>query len=126
MSSPKRVAKQAIRRAANVASRARTAPAKPQIKAATGIGADAKRVAAAIERGIAAGRLDIVSADTLQATIAAACRLYAARRESGEDLDPVRRNSVSATDAIVTASGLLRAADLSPFELGVWQGWTGR
>jgi hypothetical protein len=26
----------------------------------------------------------------------------------------------------VTASGLLRAADLAAFELGMWQGWTGR
>jgi hypothetical protein len=27
---------------------------------------------------------------------------------------------------MVTASGLLRAADLAAFELGLWQGWTGR
>ena len=27
---------------------------------------------------------------------------------------------------MVTASGLLRAADLAAFELGMWQGWTGR
>jgi hypothetical protein len=27
---------------------------------------------------------------------------------------------------MVTASGLLRAADLAVFELGMWQSWTGR
>jgi len=41
-------------------------------------------------------------------------------------LAPVAKNSISATDVMVTASGLLRAADLAAFELGMWQGWTGR
>jgi len=27
---------------------------------------------------------------------------------------------------MLTASGLLRAADLAVFELGMWQSWTGR
>jgi hypothetical protein len=27
---------------------------------------------------------------------------------------------------MVTASGLLRAANLAVFELGMWQSWTGR
>jgi hypothetical protein len=27
---------------------------------------------------------------------------------------------------MITASGLLKAADLSTFELGMWQGFTGR
>ncbi len=58
--------------------------------------------------------------------MAASCRLYTARREAGEQFTPVARNSLSATDVMVTASGLLRAADLAAFELGMWQGWTGR
>ena len=103
MSSPRRAAKDALGRAA-----------------------EAKRLAAAIERGIADGRLDVLSADALQAVIAAACRLYTARREAGEQFMPVAENSLSATDVMVTASGLLRAADLAAFELGMWQGWTGR
>jgi hypothetical protein len=41
-------------------------------------------------------------------------------------LAPVAKNSLSATDVMVAASGLLRAADLAAFELGMWQGWTGR
>jgi hypothetical protein len=27
---------------------------------------------------------------------------------------------------MITASGLLKAADLQVFELGMWQSWTGR
>jgi len=88
--------------------------------------AEAKRLAAAIEQGIADGRLDVVSAEALQALIAAACRAYAARSEAGEPIAPVAKNSLTATDVMVTASGLLRAADLAVFELGMWQNWTGR
>jgi hypothetical protein len=129
MSSPRRAAKDALDRAAKAARGSRPAapPAKPNVKAATTANsAEAKRLAAAIERGNADGRLDVVSAEALQAVIAAACRLYTARREAGEQFMPVAKNSLAATDVMVTASGLLRAADLAAFELGMWQGWTGR
>jgi hypothetical protein len=128
MSSPKRMAKDALKRAANAAGRARYAqpPPKPRGKAANGASAEAQRLAAALERGIADGRLDIVTAEALQALLTAACRVYTARREAGEQLAPVAKNSLTATDVMVTASGLLRAADLAVFELGMWQGWTGR
>jgi hypothetical protein len=128
MSSPKRVARAAVRRATNAASRGATVKlsAKSSAKAENGVSVEAKRLVAAIERGVAAGQLDIVSADALQALIAAACRTYAARRQAGEDLAPVAKNAVSATDVMITTSGLLRAADLGAFELGMWQGFTGR
>ncbi len=90
------------------------------------VSADAKRLAAAIERGIVDGRLDLVTTDALQALLAAACRVYTARIEAGDRFAPVAKNAVSATDVMVTASGLLRAADLAVFELGMWQGLTGR
>ena len=122
MSSPKRAAKTQRKRTVKAAHRAPPAPPR----AANDAAADAKRLAAAIERGIAEGRLDVVSADALQALIAAACRVYTARREAGEEFAPVAKNAVTATDVMVTASGLLRAADLAAFELGMWQGWTGR
>ena len=128
MSSPKRVARGAVRRATNAASRGGAAklPGKPAAKAGNGASTEARRLAGAIERGIAAGRLDLLSADALQALIAAACRSYAARRQAGEEFTPVAKSTVSATDVMITASGLLKAADLSTFELGMWQGFTGR
>ena len=64
--------------------------------------------------------------EALQTLLAAACRLYAARRAAGEELAPVPKNSLAATDVMITASGLLQAANLAVFELGMWQGWTGR
>ena len=125
MSSPRRAAKDALQRAATAArgSRPKEPPAREKAASAS---ADAKRLAATFERGIADGKFDVVSAGALQALMAASCRLYTARREAGEQFTPVARNSLSATDVMVTASGLLRAADLAAFELGMWQDWTGR
>jgi hypothetical protein len=119
MSSPKRAVRSTSR-----------PPAKRTVKANAAVGngasADAKRLAATLERSVADGKLDLVSADALQALIAAACRVYSARTEAGEQFTPVPRHSISATDVMLTASGLLRAADLAVFELGMWQSWTGR
>jgi hypothetical protein len=128
MSSPKRVARGAVRRATNAASRGGTVkqPTKPVAKPSSGTSAEAKRLASTIERSIAAGRLDVLSTDALQALIAATCRTYAARRQAGEDFAPIAKQTISATDIMITASSLLRAADLSTFELGMWQGFTGR
>ena len=88
MSSPKRAARGAVRRATNAASRGGTPklPAKAAVKTANGTSADAKRLAVAIERGIADGRLDAISADVLQALIAATCRNYTGAPPSGRRL----------------------------------------
>ncbi len=91
-----------------------------------GVSSEAKQVAASLDRILADGNLDTISAEALQALIASACRLYRARREMGEEFAPVPKNSLSATDVMVTASGLLKASDLAVFELGMWQNWTGR
>jgi hypothetical protein len=136
MSSPKRAAKTASRNVAKSpakpvskpavrhASAAR--PAKRPVAVMNGASAEAKQVAATLDRILADGNLDAVSAEALQALIASACRLYRARREAGEEFAPVPKNSISATDVMVTASGLLKATDLAVFELGMWQNWTGR
>ena len=136
MSSPRRaakpVARSAVKRTAKTEGSALRGPVVPQPSPSSGkevgegASADAKRLAAELERGIAEGRLDMVNAEALQKLIAAACRVYTARVETGEQLMPVPRNSITATDVMVTASGLLRAADLAVFELGMWQSWTGR
>jgi|SRR5581483_3094657 len=122
MSSPKRAAKAGAKPAAKPA----PAAAKPAVAVDNSASADAARLAAVLEHIIVDGKLDTISAEALQKLIAAACRLYRARREDGEDFWPVPRNSLSATDVMVTASGLLKSADLAVFELGMWQNWTGR
>lgn len=133
MSSPRRAAKPVapsalkspLKSAGRTAGKASPRPVPPP-DVTDGASADARRLAAALERGVAEGRLDLVNTEALQQLIAAACRVYTARVETGEQLMPVPKNSVTATDVMVTASGLLRAADLAVFELGMWQSWTGR
>jgi len=101
--------------------------AKPVAKAANGGSAEAKRLAANIESALAGGRRDALSADALQALMAAVCKTYAARVEAGEELLPLpQRGGATATEVMITASGLLKAANLAVFELGMWQSWTGR
>jgi hypothetical protein len=132
MSSPKRAAKAVAKSLPKTATRsahrpvAARAAAKPNVEVLDAASADAKRLAAVLERGIVDGKLDLVSTEALQKLMAAACRVYTARLEAGDQIMPVPKNSISATDVMVTASGLLKAADLAVFELGMWQSWTGR
>ena len=132
MSSPRRAAKAIAKSGTKPAMKAVRRPvaarpaAKPKVEVVAGASADANRLAAVLERGIVDGKLDMVTAEALQKLIAAACRVYTARVEAGEPIMPVSKNSISATDVMVTASGLLKAADLAVFELGMWQSWTGR
>jgi hypothetical protein len=88
--------------------------------------AQALELAAAIEQGIRSGEM-VVSEEARQKLMAALCKIYSARIQAGVP-EPVlgARSGVSPTDVMITASGLLKAADLQVFELGMWQSWTGR
>ena len=102
---------------------------KPAAKAArsTTPSSEANHLAAELRRGLADGRLDVLTQDALQGLMAAMCRTYAAQREAGVQFRPLgERSGVTATDVMVTAGELLRAANLQVFELGMWQSWTGR
>ena len=102
---------------------------KPARKGEDGsaVSAEATRLAAEIERALANGQRDVLSTPALQALMAAACKSYAARVDAGEEVLPLlQRGGATATDVMITASGLLKAANLAVFELGMWQSWTGR
>jgi hypothetical protein len=124
--SAKTASKRARKPSRKVVSRVKAAA--PQAKpAASETSAEALRVAAEIETSLANGSLDALSTEALQALMAATCKAYAARVEAGQDAAALaQRTTVSPTDVMVTASGLLRAANLAVFELGMWQSWTGR
>ena len=63
----------------------------------------------------------------MQTLMGALCRVYSAQVESGAKFTPIPEGqAVSPTGVMLTASGLLRAANLAVFELGMWQSWTGR
>jgi hypothetical protein len=104
-------------------------PVKPAagIAAVATASAQATRLAADIERSLADGRIDMLTPQAMQALMAAACKAYAAQIEAGNPMAALaQRTTVTPTEVMVTASGLLRAANLAVFELGMWQSWTGR
>jgi hypothetical protein len=104
--------------------------AKPVAKPAAAVAAasaQATQLAADIERSLADGRIDMLTPQAMQALMAAACKAYAAQIEAGNPMAALaQRTTVTPTEVMVTASGLLRAANLAVFELGMWQSWTGR
>jgi hypothetical protein len=127
MSSPKAAAAKAARRpVAKPKALAKPAAAKPRVVADNGLSADAIRLAAEIERAFAKSD-DVLSPKAMQSLMGSLCRLYAAQVEAGAKHTPIAEGQVvSPTGVMVTASGLLRAANLAVFELGMWQSWTGR
>ena len=128
MSSPKAAAKTARRPAAVArlkAAATRTVAPKPKTPQ-TGLSADAIKLADEIERAFKKSD-DAISEEAMQALMSTLCRVYAAQVENGSKYTPIPEGQVvSPTGVMVTASGLLRAANLAVFELGMWQSWTGR
>jgi hypothetical protein len=74
--------------------------------------------------GLTPERLSSMGDVELQAAAAALVREYARRAEADGNLLPVAgRTAVTATEAMMFASGLLKAAGLAVFELGLWESW---
>jgi hypothetical protein len=83
-------------------------------------------LAAEIETALARGDLDALTPEALQALMAALCRTYTAQCEMGGKELPLAEGTVAnATDAMMTANGLLRAANVAVFEFAMWQSWGG-
>lgn len=106
------------------------APSEPQTPSQEGasqVSAQAVALAAMIQRALAAGDENIMDEEALQTLMAALCKTYSAMVENGSTAMPLnKRGGVTATDVMIVSGNLLRAADLQVFELGMWQGWTGR
>ena len=99
---------------------------KPKVVADNDVSADAIRLAAEIEREFAKHD-DALTPEAMQTLMSALCRVYAAQVENGATHTPIPEGQiVSPTGVMLTASGLLRAANLAVFELGMWQSWTGK
>jgi hypothetical protein len=134
MSSPKGATAKSAPRRKSANRPGGKASAKPVLKAVAkpsgkddASSTEAQRLAAEIERDLANGKADTLTPAALHALMSAVCKSYATRVEAGEQLLPLgQRSTVSPTEVMVTASGLLRAANLAVFELGMWQSWTGR
>jgi hypothetical protein len=102
-------------------------PTKSASGAVQNLSAAAEQLAVEVDRALAEGRADALTPDAIQALMAAVCRYYSAQVEASGNFPPLAaRSRVTSTDVMTTASGLLKAANLAVFELGMWQSWTGR
>ena len=107
-------------RKVNAAKRAAKLSRKPSRKPVhrRGTAADFCTVA----RGaLARGEPDAISDTALQRVLTAAVKVYAAKVERrGHDVAPFAPGTVTATETVVTACGLIRAADLNMFDVAIW------
>ena len=93
--------------------------------AAAELGAEFRGVADAFvdvaERGLANGAFSSVPSSELQRVLTAAIKLYAAKAEAEEQFPaPVTAEKITPTEIVLVVSELLRAADISLFDLAMW------
>jgi hypothetical protein len=83
--------------------------------------AQAANFCARAREALRRGEPDAISDKNLQDVLAAAVKVYAAKVERrGHDVVPFEKNAVTATETVVTACGLIRAADLNMFDVAIW------
>jgi hypothetical protein len=83
-------------------------------------------VVQSIERLVANGAVDGLPDATLQRLLKACVQLYSQKVDAGRRITPCGdTRDISATSIMVTASGLLKGANLELFELGMWQSFSG-
>jgi hypothetical protein len=127
MSSPKAAAKP-VRPPANGRPKvaAKVDSRKPKVVPGNDLSDRAIALAGEIERQFAKDERAL-SVEAMQTLMGTLCRIYSTQVEGGATFTPIPQGQVvSPTGVMLTASGLLRAANLAVFELGMWQSWTGR
>ncbi len=76
---------------------------------------------AAARAALKRGEPDAISDRALQQVLAAAVRVYAAKVERrGHEVVPYAQGAVTATETVVAACGMIRAADLNMFDVAIW------
>lgn len=77
--------------------------------------------AAAAETALQRGEPDAIADESLHRVLAAAVKLFAAKAERREGgVKPFPDGAVSATETVVAVCAMIRAADLSPFDVAMW------
>jgi len=106
------MAKVRQRKAAKSVGRKRTVPRA---------GARAADFCTAARAALKRGEPDAISDRALQQVLAAAVRVYAAKVERrGHEVAPYAQGTVTATETVVAACGMIRAADLNMFDVAIW------
>ena len=67
------------------------------------------------------GDLDAIEDAALRRVLTVAVKAYAAKSEAaGGELVPFEAEAVTATETVVTACAMIRAADLNLFDIAMW------
>jgi len=84
----------------------------------------APQILAAVHAAIGGEEIS-VSDETVQQLLAAAVKLYAAKRDAGAKLAAFTgEDAVTATEVAVTCVGMTEVVNLELFELALWAGWS--
>jgi hypothetical protein len=76
---------------------------------------------ACVQAALARGEPDGIADELLQQVFTAAVRLYAAKAERrGGALKPFPEGAITATETVVAACAMIRAADLNIFDVAMW------
>jgi hypothetical protein len=90
------------------------------------LGKAVEDVAASIERLVGCGYGHGLPDAAMQHLFKACIQLYAQKVDAGQRVLPCGdARELGATSVMVTASGLLKSANLELFELGMWQSFSG-
>lgn len=92
-------------------------PAAKTAKPAVAVADFCTRAREALKRGTP----DSITDKALAQVLTAAVKIYAAKVERrGHDVAPFTPGTVTATETVVTACGMIRAADLNMFDVAIW------
>ena|SRR5689334_19690425 len=76
---------------------------------------------ARVREALKHGAPDAITDKVLAQVLTAAVKIYAAKVERrGHDVAPFTPGAVTATETVVTACGMIRAADLNMFDVAIW------
>jgi hypothetical protein len=108
----------AKRKTSKTASKQRRKPGRAQSPLRPGTAAEfCAQAREALKRGVP----DTISDRALQQVLTAAVKIYAAKVERrGHDVAPFSPDAVTATETVVMACGMIRAADLNMFDVAIW------
>ncbi len=85
------------------------------------VDADAEAYCARVEAAIAANRPGEIGAATLSRVLQTAIRAYAFKTEkAGHYLEPYEKGSLTATETVMAATAIIRAADLNLWDVAMW------
>jgi hypothetical protein len=74
----------------------------------------------ALAASLQSGGPDAIPDDALRSVLTAAMKAYAAKAEAAPELAPFEPGAVTATETVVTACAMIRAADLNLFDIAMW------